>query len=904
MAAPTHRAPDHLEASAARTTDPAAASAAMARLWSVAPDALRQRLLQDHGLTQALLAVMASSEFLAEALVQSPDLALWLDAQRRLPTGRAREDWGGALGQFAAAAAANPAERARALIAFKRRECLRIAWRDLSGEAALGETTQDLSQLADAILQQAYAWAWNDLANQYGTPRLAGGGAAEMTVIALGKLGAEELNYSSDIDLMFVHAGDGETSGGAVSVGNREFFALLAQAVTRYASALEPGGPAYRVDLRLRPGGREGELVQSLEAAVAYYRGQAREWELQMLIRARGSAGSKTVAAQFLDQVRQRVYPTEPQPEELALGVRESRAKISAQVARHRSLGRKSAALDVKLDPGGIRDIEFLAQYLQRRHGGAEPWLRSGNTLIGLQRLYDKRLLPTADWQQLAATYTLLRHLEHRLQLRMGQQTHALPASAERRAALARSLEAVLPGRYGALTAQALDRTLQSHMQAALDIYRRYLEPAPDPAAAAALPSHGSIPPEASQSDWPANLRRNWDRLWQSAATQEGGQERLQTLPEPAVQRLRFALNASDWMAEALIRRPQAVSALAQPPQEPAEWIVAGDADAQMTALRDGWLRQTLRLLLAEWDQQRPIAAALRAHSRIAEEVLQAALRCVPEAPASLAVLALGRLGLGELDLQSDLDLVFVAEWPEREPAARAAAKLIHVLTAYTQAGALYAVDTRLRPRGREGELVQTAASLEQHLREHADAWEGVSYLKARWAAGNARTAEVALASIRAASVARFAGKSLGEDLRALRGRMEREGRPGRWGLKTGPGGYYDVDFLASRRWLEAGLAAPVGQGLAATVAALPEPWLPRAVASEAAELTELLRASDHALRVATGHAGHRVPAAGAAVERAWDWLARTARRPRSQVGAGLVDRARARLHEIYSDLL
>lgn len=886
---------DELDAIAARSADPAAAAVAMARLRESASEDLTRRLDGNGGLVQAICVVMASSEFLAEAMVQSPELALWLDEERRRPSSRAREDWAATLAALAAAAGPSAAEREHALAGFKRREYLRIAWRDLSGQAELGETTQDLSHLADAILQQNFAWAWNDLASRYGTPRLAGGPPAEFAVIGLGKLGAEELNYSSDIDLMFLHAGDGETAGGAAKLGNREFFTRLAQAITAYAST------TYRVDLRLRPGGREGELVHGLEAAVAYYRTQARGWEHQMLIRARGCAGSRGLAAQFTQQVRGMVYPVAPSEQVLAEGVRESRAGISAQLARRRSLGRRTAAVDVKLDPGGIRDIEFLAQFLQRLRGGRAPWLRSGSTLVGLQRLYDKGQLPMGEWQQLAAAYTLLRHVEHRLQLRMGQQTHALPTGAERMAVLARSLEAVLPNRQGAMTGAELEHEVRRRMDGALRIYRKYLEP-PDLAAdsrleAPILRSHAGE--ELAPSDWPAHARRQWDRLWRSAATQEHGREQLESLGAEARRRLQVALGASDWMAEALIRSLALTEAFERA-GDCALQVEVADLERSMAELRKWRMRRTLRLLIEEWEQRQPVGKTLGDHTRTAEGVLRAGLRLVPQAPDSLAVLALGRMGLGELDLQSDLDLVFVSELDETEAAARASAKLIQVLTAYTQAGALYAVDTRLRPRGREGELVLTPAGLAQHFRGHGDVWEGVSYLKARYVAGNEQTARAALDGVRAACVERFAGKALGAELAALRTRIENEGRPGRWGLKTGPGGYYDSDLLASRRWLESGLCPPIGQGLAASVSALPEALLPRAIGRELGDLVELLRAGDHALRVATGFAGHRVPAAGAAVERGWDWLARTTGRPRSEVDAGLVDRARERVREIF----
>ncbi|HVA63037.1 MAG TPA: hypothetical protein VNF74_04875, partial [Terriglobales bacterium] len=371
-----------------RAPDPEAAEAGLQRLWAAAPAGVRGELAEDAGLLRALLTLLASSEFLTEALIQSPELVHWLARERREGRGRPREAWSAALG--ADMTGLGVEERRGGLIRFKRREYLRIALRDLEGQASLAETTQELSYLADAMLQQAYVWAWNDLAERFGTPQQSGGGGAELAVLGLGKLGGEELNYSSDIDLMFLYSAEGETAGGGRSTSNHEFFTRLAQAITGYVSAVTREGPAYRVDLRLRPGGREGEVALALGQATAYYRRQARDWELQMLIRARPCAGSRRLAENFLEAVAARVYPQAPEAAALAEGVRGSRQRISAQLDRHRALRRRGPGTDVKLEAGGIRDIEFLAQYLQRLHGGAEPWVRSGNTLIAMQRLLDK----------------------------------------------------------------------------------------------------------------------------------------------------------------------------------------------------------------------------------------------------------------------------------------------------------------------------------------------------------------------------------------------------------------------------------------------------------------------------------------------------------------------------------
>ncbi|MGH9481649.1 MAG: hypothetical protein ACRD1L_06115, partial [Terriglobales bacterium] len=510
---------------AARTADPEAAAAGLHRYLEAAGAAERRALAADPGLARALLTLLANSEFLAEALIQSPELLLWLEAERRAARQRPREAWAADLAVYAADLAHDA--RAHGLSRFKRREYLRIAWRDLAGQASLAETTQDLSWLADAILQQAYVWAWNDLAARYGTPQAAGGGGAELAVLGLGKLGGGELNYSSDIDLMFLYSSEGETAGGARATSNREFFSRLAQAITRTVSGVSGDGAAYRVDLRLRPGGREGEVALALGHALEYYHGPARDWELQMLIRARACAGSLRLAQCFLEAVEAQVYPARPDAVGIADGVRRTRRRISEHLDRHRALGRQRGGINVKLDPGGIRDIEFLAQYLQRLHGGREPWVRHGNTLIALQRLHDKGWLAGGEFQRLSSAYWLLRHLEHRLQLRLGQQTHTLPRRPERLAALAHSLGEASGASAAGWSGEALAPAVSACMEGVRRLSTKHLgadDPAVAPEAGTTMGGtstnqDASAPPGQPALGWSAHGRRQWERLQRSAAT-------------------------------------------------------------------------------------------------------------------------------------------------------------------------------------------------------------------------------------------------------------------------------------------------------------------------------------------------------------------------------------------------
>ncbi|MGH9472090.1 MAG: hypothetical protein ACRD1M_05050 [Terriglobales bacterium] len=898
------------------TPEPAAAQAALTRLLAAASSAVRRAFETDAGLLPSVLVLLGSSDFLAEALIQSPDLLLWLQSERRHPRPRPREQWAAALAGFTSVLP--ELERPLGLIRFKRREYLRIALRDLQAEAGLAETTQELSDLADALLQQAFSWAWNALVGRFGIPQQPDGRSADLAVLALGKLGGGELNYSSDIDLIFLYSADGWTGGGREAASNKEFFTRMAQAITHFVSAVTSEGLAYRVDLRLRPGGREGEIAVPLAQALEYYHRQARPWELQMLTRARICAGSRVLAQAFLAPLAAAVYPSLPDGVGIAAAIHGSRMALNDSLRNQRARRPGLAALDVKLDPGGIRDIEFLAQFLQRRHGGAAPWLRTGNTLIALQRLQDHHVISAAEWQQLSAAYLLLRHTEHRIQLRRGQQLHGLPVAPDRLAALARSLRAVAPAT--ALTAGSggnrdILGLLHDHMDAVSALWRRYLEP---PAAehtatapVAPAPEPASSPPTLAPEDVAAHGQRQWQRFQRSLAA-------LPDAPRPApplLSRLRRSIQSSDWMAETLIRRPRLLSALDPMSPNPA-WPAPSQTPEAMASLRLWHQQQTLKLLAEEWEVRRPIAATLRLHSDLAVGIMRRALEyahsAAPAAP-SFAVLALGRLGLAELDLLSDLDLVFLAAGPELEAANRLAARFIGFLSDYTQQGNLYNVDTRLRPGGGEGELVQTPAAVRAYFHSQANVWEALSYLKARPVAGDRLTAGNALAGVYDALSTRFrsylATPAARVELAALRQRIANAGHPGRWGLKTGAGGYYDVDFLFSPRLIAAGRVSAGAGGLAAAVRSLlllaqsssGNQALPPAAASELADLVSLLRAADHALRVVTGSAGAAIPSAGPSVERCWVWLCRIHPHPiQLPWNSDRIASVRDRVHAIY----
>lgn len=471
-----HRSePDDIDNFISTLPDPEGARAFLSRLrapdFASPIDLDRDRLTLSH-----LLTLAGNSPFLSETLLRHPENIAWLKAEteRNFDRIKSSEQLSEDLARFITRTI--DVDDATRLAMFKRREMLRIYLRDCLGIATLSEVTEELSNLADVILSYSLARAHQVLTNLYGTPQTHDERGriekSEFAILALGKLGCRELNYASDIDLLFLYSAGGETSGDGRSpesiIGNKEFFGRAAELIVQMIGRSSAEGAVYRIDLRLRPYGRDGDLVWDIERAAEYYRNRAHNWERQALIRARVSAGSEAVVAGFLEKVCDAVFSKDALPETLE-GVRRAKEKIDRKEAA------RGRGFNVKLGPGGIREIEFIAQALQLKHGGREPWVRSAQTLIVLARLAEKDYLSEAERARLSAAYTFLRTVEHRLQMEHGAQIHTLPASRERLAILARRCGYTQADDPVAL----FIRELQKHTSEVRAVYNRVFVEAP-----------------------------------------------------------------------------------------------------------------------------------------------------------------------------------------------------------------------------------------------------------------------------------------------------------------------------------------------------------------------------------------------------------------------------------------
>ncbi len=410
-----HSLPDILRDSVLRWWERAGGQGAFCTAYEALPDALRDELPR----------VVAGSEFAASVLIRDPEALAWLSRHT------APSDVHQANGEYQrrTAGATTGAEAQQVLREWRRREMLRIAWREIAGRASVAETLRSLSELADACIRAAVAAAQRHLQAPFGHPRSPGGAQVPLIVLGMGKLGGQELNFSSDIDLVFLFAQAGETDGARV-VDNEEYFNRLGRELIRLLDARTDDGFVFRVDMRLRPFGDSGPLVVSLASLDDYLQQHGRDWERYAWIKARAVVGADAYAGAYQEFVRPFVYRRY-----LDFGVFESLREMKALIARE--VARRDLERDLKLGVGGIREIEFIVQSMQLVRGGSDRRLQNASLLEVMPLLAGSKLLSSEEISRLTGAYLALRQAENALQMIRDEQTHSIPADPLDRARLA-----------------------------------------------------------------------------------------------------------------------------------------------------------------------------------------------------------------------------------------------------------------------------------------------------------------------------------------------------------------------------------------------------------------------------------------------------------------------------------
>jgi [glutamine synthetase] adenylyltransferase / [glutamine synthetase]-adenylyl-L-tyrosine phosphorylase len=902
-------------------------------------------LARDDGLLADVLALAAWSPLLSTTLEQNPEYFQWLARERAASRVKTREELGESLARFHLTH--SQLDPQVLLARFRRRELLRVYLHDLRRISTLVEITEELSNLADAVLEHALSIARQELDNRYGTPQRTDergrARAASFSIVALGKLGSFELNYASDIDLLFLYSDEGTTSGKGTrgETSNREYFGKLAERVAHLVGSPSGEGAAYRVDLRLRPYGRHGALASSLEEAVRYYREKAQAWELQALIRARSAAGDASLYSLFSARVLTRVYRTDETVARALSNVRLAKQKID----RHHA--HDAGGFNVKLGRGGIREIEFIAQALQLALGGRDDWLRAPHTLISLGRLAERHLITERERTELFDAYVFLRTLEHRLQMEHGLQTHAVPEDPLRRLLVARRMNF-----EGARAAENFTSALNTHTQNVRAAYDRVFADVPEegeregpdaekksegrtfgavggarqlnvetPLDALDIAAHsaanifaphledfesttkaGKVEEVAGLIQATARATLNPRRALLLTARVASSFDKASAGIPLTLQSLRALVcgcGVSEVLGEQLAGNPALITALpledaAAPPRDYRalllEAVEAEDSfGAELSALRKTWAGLYVETCALDAADRISLRESNHRQSALAEASLDAGCLIARRemgrrykrgaAEPALAVLGLGRLGGRGVDYGSDLDVVliyddeqpsFIQTLNHGEAYGRLSELLVSALSSLTRDGALYRVDLRLRPDGRNGPTASGSRAFLAYLTERAVAWEWLAYVKLRETAGHRelgrRIEEEARRAIHAAAV-ELEPELLRTETRRVRERLEQERRRGRGhatsiDIKYGAGGMLDVYFAT--RYLQLRDNVPDDLDDRSTRATLER--LHAAGSLEAKDFTAMseayafLRTLDHNLRLVVGRSS-RLPA-------------------------------------------
>jgi glutamate-ammonia-ligase adenylyltransferase len=624
---------------------------------------------------------------------------------------------------------------------------LRIAYREVSGLAGFVETTHDITAVAERCVNQVYRFALDSLGKRWGRPKTGFG------ILAMGKFGGKELNYSSDIDVIFLYHEDGFLNP---RFSYHEFFSRLAEKIVEVFAT--NGKQLFRIDLRLRPEGPSGPLVRSLTSVENYYAGYGETWERMALLKARGICGDEELLYEFEHRLQPFIFPRTVS-DDLLTEIAELKLRIERDLVGAEDLHR-----NVKLGYGGIREIEFIVQTLQLLHGSRHAFLQERSTLKALAALAQLEMLDDAAVATLHQAYVFLRAVEHRLQIVDERQTHTLPTNSDDRYLIAKSL--------GFESVEAFDQKLGEQTDAVRQIFHQLLQ-------TRTANGEGTIEldffqrPEAAQKTL-ERLRQGPSEVHVSARTRRLCAKlepelikRLWKTVDPDAVLSRFVrfvdaygirgllfetllanprlldllvrlFDASGAFSELAIRRPELVEEIARGRslgelQSRDNFLLSLETNPAglppLTWIRDFQHAEMLRILLRDVLGFAALPQLQQEATNLAEACVAFAQTVISGAP-DLTIIALGKFGGRELLYGADLDLVFIGD------TYGPAEALIAALSATTQGGRVFPIDTRLRPEGESSPLVVTLERYESYFRERAQNWEKQALTKARVLSG------------------------------------------------------------------------------------------------------------------------------------------------------------------------
>ena len=838
---------------------------------------------RDSALKISLPKVIGCSQYMADVLERYPEMLLEFANSGRLHRALEQDELASI---FEAELSPDLSETRfqRKLRILRHRELVRIAWRDLTNAADLTETLEELSQLADMAISFATSWARVALAGRYGAPKTKDGAISNLIILGMGKLGGRELNFSSDVDLIFLYSDSGQTDGPR-EVSNEEYFRLLAQQIVGILSNTTADGFVYRVDVRLRPFGDSGPLAISLAALEAYLTQHGRDWERYAYVKARVINEWSGAEHFYKDILRPFIYRRY-----LDYGVfsslRDMKSMIQAEVQR------KEFEDNIKLGRGGIREIEFIVQSLQLVRGGTTEDLQNRQLLPSLEKLVRPGGLPEKAAAELTEAYCFLRRFENRLQAINDRQTHDVPTDESSRSRLTlamgfadwRTLRDAL-SKYQDMVANNFRNIVfrsadePESAQPDNEVIRGWAAGAADDGLAVVLGTLGypdvpavlerlnalrnsgfylrldepgrqrlnllmpSVIAVASEQSEPLQALTGVLRIVESIGRRSAYFSLLNENPE-ALKRLTELCALSRFLVQQIASHPLLLDELLDQRifrTAPSRADLQEDLDNRMNvtpdddpearrdALRNYQQAATFRVAVADLFGTLPLMKVSDRLTDIAELVLQSALElawselikphgrplCLDEGKireAQFAIVAYGKLGGLELGYGSDLDLVFLHDSDGDQQFTdgtkqldnstffvRLTRRIIHILTMSTSSGALYEVDTRLRPSGKSGLLVSSLAAFDRYQREDAWTWEHQALSRGRAVAGT-DSMRSSFESLRLRILTRYVHwDTLPADVLQMRQRMRAElgkGTVELFDLKQDEGGVTDIEFI------------------------------------------------------------------------------------------------------------
>jgi len=836
-------------------------------------------LIDESGAPAVLARLVASSEFAAAILLR--DWGWFCSAARGGGLGPPT-DGAGVLADIDRELGIRPMLRR-----CRNRGLIRVLWRTLAGADSLWESLEQLSALADGLITEAVHDAERSLQDRFGIPRDAAGEEIPLVILGMGKLGGRELNFSSDIDLVFLYAGDGETNG-ARSLSAHEYFTRLSRQIVRALDDVTEDGFVYRVDTRLRPFGESGPPVMSFTALENYLLQHGRGWERYAYIKARPIG--RTSSGKAAGDLQTRIIEPFVYRQYLDYGVFESLRDMKALIESE--VRKRELAGNIKLGPGGIREIEFIAQSLQLVRGGADKSLRCRELRTALERLGHDRGVGRNASRTLIDAYEFLRRFENAVQAIRDQQTHDIPAGGVDQSRLAlvmghtdwsplisklEALRATVSARFDEIAFRQLGENPSGRFEAQFASLWRpsttaaewsiWLEEegiADADRIAAAISTFANAP-ILRQIDVTASKRV--DRFMRTLLSELRIRPRraeavdrvlavisqvarrsayVALLNENAVvlERLVDLCEQSGYLAKEIEKYPALLDELLDPRLYTEQLSAAGmqrDLDDALRHVDDGDVENLIealarfqrtalfRIAVSDVSGNLPIMKVSDRLTELAEIVLRNALDLAwsdlvgkhgepgftvgdERRMAGFGVVAYGKLGGMELSYGSDLDLVFLHDSTGSgqhtgglRPVdngiffGRLVRRLVHFLTTQTSSGALYEVDTRLRPSGRSGLLVVSVEGFERYQEDNAWTWEHQALLRSRPVAGSASIAR-AFERIRVATLTdRVHRDNLLDDVLSMRSRMRAnldKSNAERFDLKQGEGGIGDIEFL------------------------------------------------------------------------------------------------------------